>query len=166
MALLCYASEFDRPHALHPGTIQGKEGIKFCHLATLGRLLPTSSLSQKVSPSSKVGWSLHHITSITWAMGCGIGRVKSDAAACGSLSLRCGSGGLAIKVEKDGKEGGPLAKLVTKGGRAPRKPRPRPFSCGQKAKALGTNRAWVSGVKVKHYLKLFSGITRASWNNY
>ena len=24
-----------RPHALHPGTIQEKEGIKFCHLATL-----------------------------------------------------------------------------------------------------------------------------------
>ena len=24
------------PHALHPGPIQGKEGIKFCHLATLG----------------------------------------------------------------------------------------------------------------------------------
>ena len=23
------------PHALHPGTIQGKEGIKYCHLATL-----------------------------------------------------------------------------------------------------------------------------------
>ena len=25
------------PHALHPGAIQGKEGIKFCHLATLFR---------------------------------------------------------------------------------------------------------------------------------
>ena len=24
-----------RPHALHPDAIQGKEGIKFCHLATL-----------------------------------------------------------------------------------------------------------------------------------
>ena len=24
-----------RPHALHPGAIQGKEGIKFCHFATL-----------------------------------------------------------------------------------------------------------------------------------
>ena len=24
-----------RPHALHPGAIQGKEGIQFCHLATL-----------------------------------------------------------------------------------------------------------------------------------
>ena len=23
------------PHALHPGAIRGKEGIKFCHLATL-----------------------------------------------------------------------------------------------------------------------------------
>ena len=29
------------PHALHPGAIQGKEGIKFCHLATL----PPSSLT-------------------------------------------------------------------------------------------------------------------------
>ena len=30
-------AKFDplRPHALHPGAIQGKEGIKFCHLATL-----------------------------------------------------------------------------------------------------------------------------------
>ena len=26
-----------RPHALHPGTIQEKEEIKFCHLATLAR---------------------------------------------------------------------------------------------------------------------------------
>ena len=26
------------PHALHPGAIQGKEGIKFCHLATLACL--------------------------------------------------------------------------------------------------------------------------------
>ena len=24
-----------RPHALHPGAIQGKEGIQFCHLATM-----------------------------------------------------------------------------------------------------------------------------------
>ena len=38
-----YAAKFDpflswpwlAPHALHPGAIQGKEGIKFCHLATL-----------------------------------------------------------------------------------------------------------------------------------
>ena len=42
MAPLRYAAKFDplpflgvRPHALHPGAIQGKEGIKFCHLATL-----------------------------------------------------------------------------------------------------------------------------------
>ena len=27
-----------RPHAIHPGTIQGKEGIKFCDLATLCRV--------------------------------------------------------------------------------------------------------------------------------
>ena len=48
MAPLHYAAKFDpflslylRPHALHPGAIQGKEGIKFCHLATSlqGRLL-------------------------------------------------------------------------------------------------------------------------------
>ena len=44
MAPLGYAAKFDpflslklRPHALHPVTIQGKEGIKFCHLATLYR---------------------------------------------------------------------------------------------------------------------------------
>ena len=40
IAPLCYAAKFDpflslRPHALHPGAIQGKEGIKFCHLATM-----------------------------------------------------------------------------------------------------------------------------------
>ena len=40
MAPLYYAAKFDpflglRPQALHPGAIQGKEGIKFCHLATL-----------------------------------------------------------------------------------------------------------------------------------
>ena len=29
------------PHALHPGAIQGKEGIKFCHLATLNRKILT-----------------------------------------------------------------------------------------------------------------------------
>ena len=33
---LCYAAMQNLiPHALHPGAIQGKEGIKFCHLATL-----------------------------------------------------------------------------------------------------------------------------------
>ena len=49
MAPLCYAAKFDPflsldcaptpstlvPQALHPGAIQGKEGIKFSHLATL-----------------------------------------------------------------------------------------------------------------------------------
>ena len=43
MAPLRCAAKFDpflpflglRPHALRPGAIQGKEGIKFCHLATL-----------------------------------------------------------------------------------------------------------------------------------
>ena len=33
-----------RPHALHPGAIQGKEGIKFCHLATL----PFKSITYRV----------------------------------------------------------------------------------------------------------------------
>ena len=37
------------PHALHPGTIQVKEGIKFCYLSTL----------------SKPRWSLRHLRSIT-----------------------------------------------------------------------------------------------------
>ena len=32
MAPLHYAAKFD---PFHPGAIQGKEGIKFCHLATL-----------------------------------------------------------------------------------------------------------------------------------
>ena len=38
MAPLRYAAKFDPflcPHALHPDAIQGKERIKFCHLATL-----------------------------------------------------------------------------------------------------------------------------------
>ena len=42
MALVRYAAKLDpflsldcAHHALHPGAIQGKEGIKFCHLATL-----------------------------------------------------------------------------------------------------------------------------------
>ena len=42
MAPLRYAAKYDpflsldcAPSALHPGAIQGKEGIKFCHLATL-----------------------------------------------------------------------------------------------------------------------------------
>ena len=42
MAPLRYAAKFNTflsldcaPHALHPGAIQGKEGIKFCHLAKL-----------------------------------------------------------------------------------------------------------------------------------
>ena len=40
MAPLRYTAKFDPflgPPALHPGTIQGKEGIKFFHLATLLR---------------------------------------------------------------------------------------------------------------------------------
>ena len=32
-----------RPHALHPGAVQGKEGINFCHLATL-QPQPSSTL--------------------------------------------------------------------------------------------------------------------------
>ena len=42
-----------RPHALHPGAIQGKEGIKFCHLATMFRapmtiFLPSSSILAQI----------------------------------------------------------------------------------------------------------------------
>ena len=37
-----------RPHTLHPGAIQGKEGVKFCHLATLQG---TSRARAKLSPS-------------------------------------------------------------------------------------------------------------------
>ena len=37
------------PHTLHPGTIQGKEGIKFCHLATL-RSVPLSLSSSPLGP--------------------------------------------------------------------------------------------------------------------
>ena len=32
------------PPALHPGTIQGKEGIKFCHLATMHLIKLSSAL--------------------------------------------------------------------------------------------------------------------------
>ena len=46
-----------RPHALQPGAIQGKEGIKFCHLATppprtttRGRRPPTTSTLTRTSP--------------------------------------------------------------------------------------------------------------------
>ena len=38
MAPLHYTAKFDpaiAPPPLHPGAVQGKEGIKFCHLATL-----------------------------------------------------------------------------------------------------------------------------------
>ena len=33
-----------RPHALNPVAIQGKEGIKFCHLATLLRFLAATAV--------------------------------------------------------------------------------------------------------------------------
>ena len=41
-----------RPHAPHPGTIQGKEWIQFCHLATLRREGRLSALSLTVLQSS------------------------------------------------------------------------------------------------------------------
>ena len=54
MAPLRYAAKFDplpflglRPQAIHPGAIQGKEGIKFCHLATLIPGAPGSGLNHK-----------------------------------------------------------------------------------------------------------------------
>ena len=40
------------PHALHPGAIQGKEGIKFCHLATLWRNHPLKVECLKFSCSA------------------------------------------------------------------------------------------------------------------
>ena len=36
-----------RPHALQPGAIQGKEGIKFCHLATSLRCRPEGAPQPK-----------------------------------------------------------------------------------------------------------------------
>ena len=41
------------PHALHPCAIQGKEGIKFCHLATL--LVPTLSYLYAAVPDPRPG---------------------------------------------------------------------------------------------------------------
>jgi len=61
MAPLCCAANFD-PYlsldcalALHPGAIQRKEGIKFCHLATLvGRSVAST-------PDEQVSFSLRKI---------------------------------------------------------------------------------------------------------
>ena len=39
-----------RPYALHPGAIQGKEGIKFCHLATKTATASEESLPWKTAP--------------------------------------------------------------------------------------------------------------------
>ena len=39
-----------RPHALHPGAIQGKEGIKICHLATLISINPQPEKKKSYSP--------------------------------------------------------------------------------------------------------------------
>ena len=36
------------PHALHPGAIKGKEGIKFCHLATLSNRLSALVLRDRL----------------------------------------------------------------------------------------------------------------------
>ena len=38
-----------RPHALHPGAIQGKEGIKFCHLATLAPIKELNAVRKRIS---------------------------------------------------------------------------------------------------------------------
>ena len=43
-----------RPQALHPGAIQGEEGIKFCHLATLLQAADSSSPSSAVDPASRL----------------------------------------------------------------------------------------------------------------
>ena len=47
MAPLFYTAKFDHPTTLLPGAIKGKEGIKFCHLAT-----PLSPLSLSLSSLS------------------------------------------------------------------------------------------------------------------
>ena len=46
-----------RPHALHPGTIHVKEGIKFCHLATLSRN-GHSEIVKELLASSKIDVTL------------------------------------------------------------------------------------------------------------
>ena len=41
------------PQALHPGAIQGKEGIQFCHLATLQASLPPSMPTSRTKASDE-----------------------------------------------------------------------------------------------------------------
>ena len=54
-----------RPHPLHPGAIQGKEGIKFCHLATLcwRRCSSRRSRSRGCCTST---WRCHCSTAPRW----------------------------------------------------------------------------------------------------
>ena len=68
MAPLHCAAKFDRSPTLHPGAIQGNEGIQFCHLATLARegllafwrgnlasvLLPFSNLAVNYALKDKI----------------------------------------------------------------------------------------------------------------
>ena len=56
------------PHALHPGAIQGKEEIKFCHLATLlsGEPVPYPAvLPLTISPGGgAAGESVHRVMDV------------------------------------------------------------------------------------------------------
>ena len=61
MAPLSYAAKLDpflsldcATHALHPGAIQGKEGIQFCHLATLPGVLGAERLHLRVLDDAAV----------------------------------------------------------------------------------------------------------------
>ena len=44
-----------RPHALHPGAIQGKEGIEFCHLATLRSVVLCARESEDTNANDNGG---------------------------------------------------------------------------------------------------------------
>ena len=51
------------PHSLLPGTIQGKEGIKFCHLATLF-LSVSLNLTMEISPMHLQGEIVGPVVSV------------------------------------------------------------------------------------------------------
>ena len=80
-----------RPHALHPGAIQGKEGIKFCHLATLAQVLLKSSFYSAVAVYVLLG-----ILAAVVAMFLpveSLGQSLDDAAAAGGQSTKAEGGG-------------------------------------------------------------------------
>ena len=63
MAPLRYAAKFDLflsldwAPTLHPGTIRGKEGIKFCHLATFCSYHPSPPLPGNSPPGISIDWA-------------------------------------------------------------------------------------------------------------